>query len=231
MPSYTLNTYFSKEDLERFYATGTNIVVAKPSASGAPNVAWIVYRPLIANSISWEEEYGIYASNAELVGGASLNQISTVPSPAAFGKLYTFLAHGSFSPPGPGGQPDSFSVLNSYNNLPKGYLTVGLYQDAKVDGQLLQGNAVSAAQVMYKSTAIITPYTTVYLWTQSQVKSNTVVTNVTSVQTKVSFGGGASTVSLTYDSSTGKFIPGSPSMAAAEAVEEEVALAHISPIL
>lgn len=233
--TFTLQTFFQQEDLNRFYATGTNVVVAKPAASGgAPNVAWIVYRPLLSNSISWEENYGIYASNSDIIGGAVLSQISTVPSPAPIGKLYTFSPIGVFSSPGPGGQdPAGFTVVNSYNNLPKGYLTMGLYQDANVDGQLLQGNAVSAAPVIYNSTAVIIPYTIVYIWTQSQVKSNTVVTTVTSQMTMVKFGGTTSSVSLSYDSTSGKFIQGGANapQALSLAGSDEVSLEHIHPHL
>jgi hypothetical protein len=224
-PTYSLSTSFSEEDLRRFYTTGTNIVVAKPAAGGVPNVSWIVYRPLKENFISWEEQYGIYASNSDIVNGAYLSQISSTSIPAAIEKLYTLQPDGVLSPPGPGGQSDSYAVVNEYNNLlEKGYMTIGLYQNANVDGQSITKNAVSAAQVVYKSTAVMTPYTTVYLWTQSQVKSNTVVTNVTSEMTKVTFGGGTSTVSLQYDSNTGTFI-------STKALEAGLSLKHISPML
>lgn len=207
MNTYTLNTSFSNSDLERFYATGTNIVIAKPpTAVKPPHVAWIVYRPLQQNSISWEEEYGIYASNQDIVNGARLYQTSKTDYPANIGKLYTLQPDGNLSKPGINQEPASYSVINEYNNLPKGYMTVGLYQDATIDGQLTTANAVSAAPVLYRSTATITPYTTVYIWTQSQIKSSTVVTDVTSTITQVKFGGDISTISLKYDAFTGKFI-------------------------
>ena len=58
MPTFELNTEFSDEDLSRLYITGTNIVVAKPTpGGGTPNVAWIVYRPMAKNKMTWEEQY------------------------------------------------------------------------------------------------------------------------------------------------------------------------------
>lgn len=207
MPTFTLNTSFTQTDLSMLYATGTNVVVAKPASGGLPNVAWIVFRPLQANSMTWDEQYGIYASTQSIVNGAVLTQMSATPFPSTDGQVYTLGPAGFFGPPGPGGTPGSFTAVNQYNNLPSpGYLTFGLYQNATVNGASLLGNAVSAAPVLYQRTAVMTPFTTVYIWTQSQVNSNTVVTTVTSVQTKVVFGGTVTQISLAYDASTGGFV-------------------------
>jgi hypothetical protein len=122
-------------------------------------------------------------------------------------------------------------AVNHYDNLPpkpdpsgKGYLTFGLFQDAVVNGAKKEGHAVSAAPVLYKSTATMTPYTTVYLWTQSQVKSNTVNTNVTAPMTRVVFGGAVSEVALKYDAESGMFVP-ADKLAEGVALEEHLPLA------
>jgi hypothetical protein len=85
-------------------------------------------------------------------------------------------------------------------------LTFGLFPDAVVNGKPANGNAISPAPVLYNSTAQMTPFTTIYLWVQSQVQSNSVVTLVTSPMTKVTFGGATTSISLAYDSHTGTFI-------------------------
>jgi hypothetical protein len=226
MPTYTLRTAFTQQDLERFYATGTNIVVAKPNGGGAPNVAWIVFRPLIDNSMTWTDEYGIYASNTDLIAGAVLSQMSKTGYPAEPAKMYELAPAGAFVGPGSNTPAGSYTALNSYDNLPKGYLTFGLYQRAEVNGSRVDANAVSAAPVLYGSTAQITPFTTVYLWTQSSVVGNSVITTVTSEQTIVTFGGSVTQVSLRYDATTGKFVPASPA-----AMEEGLALDYKDPSL
>jgi hypothetical protein len=223
---YQLSTAFSAEDLNRFYATGTNVIVAKPNAGGMPNVAWIVFRPFLGNVMTWEEQYGLYASNSDIVNGAFLTQMSKTDYPALDGKIYSLNAAGFFGPPTSGGTALSYTVANDYNNLPKGYLTFGLYQDAVVNGEARNGNAVSATPVLLNSTAVMRPFNTVYLWTQSQVKSNTVVTNVTSPMTEVRFGGTVSSVSLVYDATTGRFVA-----AANNALGPGVALEHHLPLL
>jgi hypothetical protein len=227
MPTYDLNTSFGQADLERFYASGTNIVVAKPTGGGMPDVAWVVYRPLAKNNIKWNEEYGIYASTTDIQNGASIQKMSSTGIPASIGKMYDFGPSGYFGPPTSGGIENAYSVYNGYDNLSgKGYLTIGLTQDANVDGGDVPGNVTSAAAVLYNSKASMTPYTTVYIWTQSQIKSNTVVTNVTSEMTQINFGGGTSTVDLVYDASSWKFLP-----ADGKKLADGLEVKHIAPTL
>ncbi|WP_261575076.1 hypothetical protein [Frankia gtarii] len=221
---FILDTKFTQEDLNIFYATGTNIVMGKPNAGGAPNVAWIVYRALIDNSVQWNEDYGVYASTVDLTSsGALLTQMSKSEFPAVDGKIYPLGPAGFFGPPSSGGKSGSFYAQNNYAN-DKGYLTFGIFQSATVNNSAITGNAVSAAPVMRNSTAEITPYTTIYLWTQSQVKGNSVITTVTSPQTVVTFGGSVSEVSLAYDRTTGKFV----STAALKA-SDKIEVTHIIP--
>lgn len=227
MPTFTLNTAFTQQDLERIYSSGSNVVVAKPTGAANPNVAWVVYRPLITNKMAWEESYGIYASNVDLINGATLTQMSQTPFPAVSGRTYGLSPSGFFGPPGSGGTPNSYTAINEYNNLPKGFLTVGLYQNAEVNGAAVTGNAVSAAPVLYKSTAVMTPFTTVYLWLASSVMSNTVVTDVSGARTKVTFGGTVTDVSLSYDATTGTFLP----TAGADALGDGVSVDHVIPAL
>jgi hypothetical protein len=225
MPTaYTLNTFFRDADLARFKATGSKIVVAKPSDGGHPNVAWIAFHPTQKNSMEWTEEYGIYASDVERTHGALLTQMSGTEIPTLDGKVYEY-ADGYFRPPAAGGEAGSFYALNSSFD-PKGYLTFGLYQNATVNRKEVNGNAISAATVLYRSTAQMTPYTTIYLWVQSEVESNTVVTLITSPMTKVIFGGAVTDVSLDYDHETGKFIPADNAE-----LPEGVALHHPEPLV
>jgi hypothetical protein len=227
VPTFTLDTAFTEQDLQRFLASGSNVVVAKPTGGGSPNVAWVVYRPLLANTMTWEESYGIYASNTEIVNGALLTQMSQTPYPAVADATYSLNPAGFFGPPASGGVPNSYSAENEYDNLPKGYLTMGLYQDASVNGVPVHGNAVSAAPVIYQSTAVMTPFTTVYLWIQSSVVSNTVVTTVTSPMTKVKFGGSVTDVALQYDASSGIFLPAGGD----EVVGAGIGIDHLIPAL
>lgn len=226
MPAYTLNVSFTVDDLKLLNTAGSNVIVAKPNGNSVPNVAWIAFRALEHNSMTWEESYGIYASNTELTAaGADLYQVSQTKYPAVPGKLYDLAPYGAFEGPGANAATGSYSAVNLYKNDQK-YLTFGLYQNAQVNGTQSTGNAVSAAVVPYNNKAVITPYTTVYIWLASQVVSNSVITSVTSVQTIVQFGAEVTKISLQYDSGSGQFIPASEI-----ALGEGVALDYVEPVL
>jgi hypothetical protein len=210
VPKYTLNTSFTQETLRVMRATGANVVVAKSSdAPTPPNVAWVVFHPFENNQLEWEEEYGIYASNTDLVNGALITKMSQSEFPAQDGKIYEFTPNGFFGPPSPGGVPGSFTSINAYKDpyTGKAYLTFGLFQDADINGARAKALPVSAAVVPYAQKVTMTPCTTIYLWLQSQVQSGSVLTTVSSPMTKVRFDGSITELSLAYDAETGKFIP------------------------
>ncbi len=204
MIDFELRIAFTDEQLQTIYQTNTNVVIAKPTSESDPNVAWQVFKPLRSNKLTWEEQYGIYASTCSMQNGALLEQLSNVPIPAATNKLYTLEPSGIISGPTTGGSPNAFALQNLYE--PSNYMTVGLYQDATVNGTDIIGNAISAAPVMLASTALMTPFTTVYIWLQSQIESNTVITTVTSPMTELKFGGAIDSISVAYDTASGKFL-------------------------
>jgi hypothetical protein len=220
--SYKLNTNFGKDDLKILHDTNSNVVVAKPTLGSDPSIAWVVFRPFENNSMSWLEQYGIYASNVEPVNGAILTQMSKTGYPAQDRSLYPFTSDGSFGDRVPGGAAGSYYTKNEYINEHK-VLTFGLFQEAVVNGEKTS-SAISAAPVMHNYKATMTPYTTVFLWVQSDVESNTVVTSVTSAQTEVKFGGGITEISLTYED--GIFIPKS-----GIALADGVAVNHRVPVV
>jgi len=204
MANYKLQVEFTDEQLENLFTCGSKVIIAKPSEGSDPNVAWISFQPMQANTLTWDEEYGIYVSSSEVEHGANLDQLSSTPIGASMDKLYTLEPTGVITGPDTGGEEFSFALLNEYNN--KDFLTVGLFQDATVNGTDIIGNATSAVPVLLASTSVMTPYTTVYIWVQSDVESNTVVTQVTSPMTELKFGGGTSDISVQYDTGSGKFI-------------------------
>ena len=86
-------------------------------------------------------------------------------------------------------------------------MTVGLYQNANANGMDILNSAISAAVTPLGQMANMTPYTNVYIWAQATIQSNTVVTQVTSPQTELTFGGGVDTITVEYNSATASFVP------------------------
>ena len=205
MSQFNLKIAFTSQQLGILYATGTNVIIAKSSDGYSPAVAWQVFRPMQANTVSWKEEYGIYASNSDIRNGEVLNQFSNTPIGIETGKQYILQSNGAIAGPYGGGFPNAFMFSNQYSG--KHYITAGLYQNAIINGNNTAGNAVSATPVLMQSNAIMNPNTTIRIWLQSQVVSNSVVTNITSPVTELKFGGTVTDISVTYDTATGKFVP------------------------
>jgi hypothetical protein len=206
MASYTLNISFTNKQLGIFEATNSQVIIAKPVGSDSPNVAWQAFSPMQSNQLTWDEEYGIYASTVPITShGAVLTKQSMVDLPATMQQQYTLKSKGDIDTPVSGGVAGSFYLLNQYSSEP--YMTVGLFQDANINGKLVEGHAISAANVLLQSTAQMTPFTTLYVWLASDLVGNCVITSVTSPMTKLKFGGAVSEISVSYDSQSGNFLP------------------------
>lgn len=205
--NYTLKLTFTVAQLNLINETGMSVIIAKPVTDEKPNLAWLSFRPTINNTIVWEEQYGIYASTVDTLSGATITQTSTVPVGATPNALYTLGRDGNISGPGSrAGSPHSFSVLNQFQNgSATSFMTIGLTQDAEVNGMIISENPVSAARVPYLSTAEMTPDTGIYISLQSQ-SSGAMLTKVTSTMTRLVFRNGATEIAATYNSDAGMFI-------------------------
>jgi hypothetical protein len=205
MPDYTLILKLTPQQLKTFDAK-TNIIIAKPTKGEAPTVAWQSFQPFEENTVTWEEQYGIYVSSTGITHGAHLTRMSSTAVPAMEQKLYTLEGDAVFSDPPEGttGSPGAFCAENKFGE-PQA-LTFGLFQDAMVNGKPVHGNALSATSVPHANIIQMTPHTTLYIWMESDVSSNTVVTEVDSHQTEATFGGETTEISLAYDDGSGMFI-------------------------
>lgn len=205
MPKYSLRIDFTNEQLETINATGSSVVLAKPNSDGGePDVSWIVFKPFLANEVSWEENYGIYVSHTQKLNGATLQSFAKSPFPALIGTLYTFSPDGVISGPSSDVEPGSFQLMNKFTGQP--YMTAGLYQNATANGNQIQGHPVTAEALMQNFTAKMTPYSDIYIWLQSQAKHSTVVMSTFSPKTRISFGEGRENITVTYNTSRAQFI-------------------------
>nr|GFC84425.1 hypothetical protein [Tanacetum cinerariifolium] len=136
---YTLTINLTSAQLQEFYQAGLSIALGKQGPnSGQPNVVWQAFQPLEYNTVTWQEAYGIYISNAQLTNGNVLMPLSATPMPAVEGTLYTLQADGVITGPSGGeGTPGTYSLLNKYTNQQQ--LVAGLVQEAVAN---IRGNSV-----------------------------------------------------------------------------------------
>jgi hypothetical protein len=200
---YTLNVNFTSEDLATILSNGLRLVIAKPNDGRQPNITWQVITPLQTNTITWNEEYGIYISWDRLYTGCHINQVANTPVGPAMNKLYEAESGGTISGPLGGGQ-GPFTLKN--NDSRNQTIVTGLYQNATVNGRDTGGQIVSAENCMYFSYAVMSPGAKVYLWLQSNMERSTVIQPNMSSLSQLQFGNGVEKISVSYDQSSGKFV-------------------------
>lgn len=226
MPNYTLDLTIDPQDLQIIKAAGLNITIAKPVGSASPNVTWLVFDPFQANKIQWEEQFSIYASPQQILqNGAVISRLSETDFPATDAAYYSFTSSATFSGPFTGsGAPGvgSYQVNNDMPNTQYPALTFGLQQQATINGANINPSPLNAALVPAALSAVFTPLTTVYIWLQASFRSGTVITQISSKSTVVTFGGTVTQKSLKYNPATGTFVPVSASTASLNASSESL---------
>lgn len=209
MPDYSLTLNINNDDLKRIRSGQYNVILAKPVGNGNPNVAWLSFDPLGTNTIKWTELFGLYASTVKLVHGATIDKVSSI-NPAQDGVAYEFSASATFDPAS-AGTPEppkgSYLVENTMPFAAYPSLTMGLTQDATVNGQTHAGNPLNAVEVLSQFDVVFTPFTTVYIWLEANLQSQTVITKITDKAAIATFGGSVTSLSFTFDSAVGMFTP------------------------
>ena len=208
MKKFNLKISFTYEQLDSIYKTNSNVFIAKQGFKNhEPNVVWQSFQPFEFNSISWEEEYGIYAAFPQNASGTILEKLSKVPVGVTENNLYTLEKSGVISGPKEGNLNDCFALTNHYQKHP--FMAVGLYQGATVNGVKILENVVSFQYLLKASTAFMYPSNIIFIWIQSEVKNNSTLvgieTKVISPKTQLNFKNENATINLAYHSTLGKF--------------------------
>lgn len=206
---YNLHLTIEQSDLENMKLAGMNITLAKPVGKSSPNVTWQVFDPWQSNDVTWEENYGIYASPLQIYkSGAIITRLSGLEPPVQDGKTYKFQKSNTFKqiedpePPSTG----TYKILNDSDEVAYPILTFGLTQGAIIHGKPSDNKFLNAALVMAHNQVLFTPITTVYVWLQAEFISGTVITSISAKATKVEYSGTSNTQSLIYDRSKGMFV-------------------------
>jgi hypothetical protein len=198
------------KDLNIIKGAGQRLTLAKPVGSGDPNVVWLSIDPFPSTTVEWEEQYWIYASTSEVSQGITISKLSEVdPGPALDGGYYSFSPSATFGPFQQGGGIP-LGTFASNNNMPYDsypVLTFGLSQSAMISKKLAERKPISAQSVLATQQAQMTPFTTIYVWLQSQFASETIITKIVGNSTKAKFGGGTTEITLKYDPIKGIFVP------------------------
>jgi len=211
MTTYSLTLNFDPNVLTNIKRADQRVAIAKPVNSGGPSVIWLDIDPFPSTTIEWEEDYWIYASNDEVVNGASITKLTEVyPGPALDAGYYVLqdtCVFGSFTK-GNGILPVSPGTYAAINNVPYddyNSLTFGLAQTALINKKPEERKPISAQSVLATQHIRMTPFITLFVWLESEFKSQTIITEIAGNSSSATFGGGITEVDLTYDPIHGLF--------------------------
>lgn len=211
MTRYSLNLQIDSQSLSMLYAAGRRVTIARSVNGAPPNATWLVFKPLMNNTVTWDDSYGLFASTTQIRNGATILQNSVVPPPAVDAATYVFEPSLIFSGPTLGGAPrGSYRIQN--NAPPSGIpmLSFGPTQSAAVNGVGTAPQPVSVTPLLSQMSTVLTPTTTIYVWLQSMYGSGTVIGSIQEPSTRVVYGDSVTSQTLVYDASCGAFVPASP---------------------
>jgi hypothetical protein len=205
MANYQLHLNISQQDLSGILASGMRVVLAR-TVNGQANVAWVVFSPMISNSVEWNDDYALYASNTSIQQGAQIMMMSQTGMPAQSGSMYVFESSMTFSGPRQGGAgPGSYGIQNAAPPNFSPSMTFGLFQRASVNGGSSQA-PLSATALMSNMVSVLTPSGQVYIWLQSNAQAGTIVNASTNRSTVVNFGNGVFDITMLYNGAQGVFV-------------------------
>ncbi|MGV2130162.1 hypothetical protein ACQZ4Q_04350 [Agrobacterium vitis] len=221
---YSLSLEFDTNVLANIKAAGQTVAIAKTVGTGTPNVLWLTVDPFQSNTVEWEEDYWIYASTVDVSNGASINKLTEVnpgaankltqvsPGPALDGGYYDLNVNSIFSPFRKNNSvlsvaTGTYAAINNMNHEDYPSLTFGLSQTALVNQTLHERKPISAQTVLAKQSVRMTPFTEVYLWLQSEYKSQTIITEISGTTSVAQFGDSITDIAVKYDPIHGLFGP------------------------
>ncbi len=203
MPAFTLNVEFNSSDLSTILAANEQVAILKAPVITEQSVVWIAFSPFEANTVSWLENYAVYASHSVMVNGA---KITMKAAQAAEPELFYPFKDGTFEPPVKASNigPGEYGIRDQDFDFPA--LTFGLAQAALVNGADVNYQPLNAQTVLRGQEAIFTPEDTIAVALMSKVESGFVISEVSGVPIVLKFGGGVDSITIKYNGETGRFV-------------------------
>jgi len=135
-------------------------------------VAWLTFRPLMYDTVTWIDAYGLYATTQALQAGATIRMTSVSEGTIQRGWLYTF-ENGVFN--GQSGSGTTFNVQDGDSSYPM--LTFGLAQQATVNGQIVYA-PLNGVPALYNQQASFWPLEALSIFLSSYDDNGVVISRI-----------------------------------------------------
>jgi hypothetical protein len=201
MSTYVLNIDIASSDLATIVGSGQQLSIIKSAAGGTP-VSWVTFTPFENNTITWTEDYYLYASQTEVQASATIQKLSQTAGIANESQVYSF-SNSVFSP-GSASTLEGYLVQNAMTMYQS--LTFGLAQGLTVNGTAQPTSPINAQVLPRGFQAQFIPYETVILVFNNTIITSQVYTRTASESDQITFGPGTSTQTVSF--SAGKWLTG-----------------------
>ncbi len=202
---YTLNFTIDQAGVNAINGAQQFVTIVKSNLSGAPvdnPVAWLAIKPMETITVTWEEQYVIYASQTQVSNGAVIT-MSSQTADVIDGWLYTLSPNLTFTG-AENNSPGSFEMLNKAGVN----LTGGLAQTGTINGKSVTA-PLNAVGVLNTETASFEPLETVSIFVSSYQNNGCVISDVASNAYVVTLSSASPTANIGYDDTNNVFIAGS----------------------
>lgn len=201
MQEFQLRINIDPEWVSQIVQAGQNVVITKQVAGNSgTSVAWVSFSPYPSNSVAWDDSYAVFTSKITLQSGATITRVADIqaaPQNAYGFKNNVFGITTPYTALGPG----QYEAVNQ-----SGMTSVlGLAQDVTVNGLQHELAPIFAATVLPGQWLDMTPYDTVSVFLQANVRSAMCLGTVTGPTCQVTFGGGLKTQTIEFVPSLGGF--------------------------
>jgi hypothetical protein len=152
------------------------------------------------NTITWQDQYSVYASQVQVQSGARIAQIASQSANPR--SAYSF-NNNAFSPDAPN-SPLSTGTYEVSNDS-SGVLTFGISQSATVNTQNLGASAIFAASLLPGQWLDMTPSETISIFLYNSTQSSMCLGTVMGPALTVPFGGATTSQAISFDFNIGGF--------------------------
>lgn len=201
--NYQLHINFTEEALEVISKEHQKVVLVKETAGNKDTaVAWVSTKPWIKNTIEWTENFAVYASNSEIMHGATIEKMS---DKSANSSVPYKLKEGTLKPGNimVSDAEDSYIIRNEQADCPT--VTAGLAQSVSVNGTTYVNNPINAVSLPFGQTATMTPIERVRIFLQNDINDGTVISDLTDDALDICYEKGQAEHVVGYNPKTGRF--------------------------
>ena len=196
-----LNFNLTSENVKTIKGVNQSITIVKSTvqASQEQPVAWIAFPPMESISVTWTEDYFIYASDTAIDAGATIKESSITDDPVETTQLYTF--DGGTFKAGPGGESAAFDAFNSGAQT----YTLGLAQVAKINNKPVAA-PISASSVLSNENVSFQPRVKISVFLSATTDNGVVLSKIQGAVYEFELSLSNTSIALVFDETHNKFM-------------------------